>query len=365
MILAWIRFLGLVLVVAVAHPLGAQPRGGVLRGKIINGTTGAPGRAERVALIKMASGLEPVASASDVSSSFTLENITLAGEVPYLLQVTSGGVNYNQTISFGRGYEAEASVTVYEPTTDWKDVGIETARFLLRRQHDKLRIDKLFIVENKTEPKKTLFHPQGTFRFSLPSDMVELLTVSASSSGGMPVPQPSEALPDGSGYIARTALKPGTTEIAISYEVDYSKQSYHFHEKAHYPLPEVLALVSPADIRIEATGLESMGTEPKGRFQIVGASNLAAGDPIDFHLAGGSDHAPELGNTEDQQENATSGQVMVLPDATLPIKWILVVLMAAALGYGLLSSLMPAEQQSARAPASKKGSRTGKSKRRG
>lgn len=328
-----------------ATAIAAQPRGGVLRGKIINGTTGAPGRAERVALIKMESGMEPIGTLGQVEGSFTLENLPLAGEKPYLLQVTTDGVNYNQPVSFGRGYEAEATVTVYSATKVWKGLSISTARFLFRREHDELRVDKLFVVENKTEPKKTYFLPQGTFKFFLPPDLKELVSVSASSSGGMPVPQFAEPLPDGSGHIARVALKPGTTEISVSYLVEYAKGSYLFKDKAYYPLPEFLALISPADIKVEAAGspgLESMGADPQNRFVVFGGKNLAAGTAIELRLSGGSDHAPELVSSSRKEERESAPAVGTLPDPYRAQKWIIVLLMAAALAYGLLASLVPA-----------------------
>jgi hypothetical protein len=341
-----------------AAPAAAQPRGGVLRGKIVNGSSGGPGSAERVALIKMESGMEPIGTLGRVSGSFTLENLPIAGETPYLLQVTTDGVNYNQPVSFGRGYEAEATVTVYSATAEWKNLEISTARFLFRREHDELRVDKLFVVENKTEPKKTFFLPQGTFKFYLPSDLKELISVSASSGGGMPVPQFAEPLADGSGHVARIALKPGTTEVAISYLVDYGKGAYAFKDKAYYPLREVMALVSPADIQVAAAGLAPMGADPQNRFVVYGAKDLSAGAPIELELSGGSDHAPELvpGSGGSQAEGGdASHRVRALPDPYGAQKWIIVLLMAAALTYGLLASLLPAPATAAPpAKASKK-----------
>jgi len=354
--------LPVLLTAAIAH---AQPRGGVVRGKITNGTTGAPGKAERVALIRMESGLEPVATKERVSGSFTLEGITLAGEAPYLLQVTSGGVNYNQPISFGRGYEAEATVTVYDATRDWKDVTISTARVLLRRDHDQLRVDKLYVIENRTEPKKTFFSEEGSFKFTLPpeGELKELLNVSASSGSGMPVSQSAVPLSDGSGYVTKTAFKPGTTELAVSYLVDYSKGSYTYRDKAFYPLPEFLALVSPADVKVDAKGLEPLPeADTKGRFAALRAVNLKAGNPIEISLSGGSDHAPEIAPSGDAEDPHAGGtpQITELPDPTRANKWIIALLMGAALTYGLLTALLPAEAPAAAPPS--RGGRASKKK---
>jgi len=327
----------------IVHPVMGQPRGGIVRGTILNGTTGEAGGAEKVTLIRLRSGMEPIATLEGVSGSFTLENIEVSGETPYLLQVTSQGVNYNQQINFGRGYEVEASpFTVYDVTSDWTNVTISTARYMVRREHDRLRIDKLFVIDNQTEPKKTLYHPDGSFRFSIPSDVAEMRAVSAASNGGMPVPQSASPLPDGSGFFTRTAFKPGTTDFSISYDVDYSAGGYHLQDTAFFPLSEVLVLVAPADIELEADGWEHMGPEPDGRFNVLRRTEVPAGTPLEIRLSGGSDLAADLipSSSDGENQQSAGDTVTILPDPTRAQKWIVVTLMAAALAYGLLASLV-------------------------
>ena len=346
--------------------LSAQPRGGVLRGTIVNGTTGGPGGGEKMTLFELSSGMESVKTAENVSGTFVLENIEIAGEAPYLLQLTSGGVNYNQRVSFGRGYEAEASFTVYDATDDWEGVTITTARYLLRREHDKLRVDKLFVVENKTSPPKTLFDPEGTFRFSIPPDVVELRSVSATSDSGMPVPQPASPDPNGPGFFTRTAFKPGTTDFTVSYDVEYSETEGHeFRDTAFFPLAEAMILVAPADIEVEADGWENNGPDPDGRFVVLSRSNVATGTPLEVDLSGGSEHAEDLipsssaegAEGEGGGEQQSSGsRVTVLPDSKSAQKWIIVTLMAAALMYGLLAALVPTASSGDSDPTKKSGS---------
>jgi hypothetical protein len=335
--------LALTAIVGAADSALAQPRG-VLRGKILNGTTGAPGHAERVALVKMESGMDPIATLGQVTGSFLLKNLPISGETQYLLRVTTDGVNYSHPVRFGRSYEAEAEVTVYSATSEWKDLEVSTARFLFRREQDELRVDKLFAVENKTEPKKTYFRPEGTFQFHLPADLKELISVSASSTGGMPVSQFAEPLAGGAGYIARIAFKPGITRIAIAYRVDYTKGSYVFKDKAFYRLPELAALVSPTDMRIEAAGLAPMGADPQNRFAVYAARNVSAGAPIELRLSGGGEHASnrDPGSGGSRSETGGSPPTRDLPDPYLAQKWTIVLLMAAALSYGLLASFVPA-----------------------
>ena len=335
----------IVLALGAQSLLSAQPRGGILRGTIVNGTTGEPGSGEKVTLFELSSGMKPIKTAENVSGTFVLENIEIAGEAPYLLQVTYQGVNYNQPVHFGRGYEAEASVTVYDATDNWEDVKITTARYLLRREHERLRVDKLFVIENKTSPPKTLFDPEGTFRFFIPPDVVELRSVSATSSSGMPVPQPASPDPDGRGFFTRTAFKPGATDFTVSYDAPYSDtEGYEFRDTAFFPLAEAMILVAPADIELEAEGWENKGPDPKGRFVVLYRSDVAAGTPLEVDLSGGSEQAADLipSSSKGGGEQQSSGaRITVLPDGKSAQKWIIVTLMAAALVYGLLAALVP------------------------
>jgi hypothetical protein len=327
----------------MALPVTAQDAG-MVRGTIVNGTTGEPGQAETVTLYDLSAGMEAVAIVEDVGGTFTLEGFEVEGQTPYLLQVSSNDVSYSQTLNFSTGNETEATVTVYDQTREWKDIDIATARYLLRREHDRLKIDKLFVIENKTEPKKTLYDPEGSFRFYVPEDIMEMRSVSASYSSGMPVPQSASPLSDGSGYSTTTALKPGTTDLAVSYDVDYSPGSYQLQEPAFYPLSELMILVAPADIQVEAEDWENLGPDPEGRFVVYRRTNVVAGSPIVASLAGGSEHAAELVSSSSEEQGSSSLQVTTLPDPTRPQMWIIVILMGAALAYGLLTALVPTKE---------------------
>jgi hypothetical protein len=315
---------------------------GTIRGTLVNGTTGEPGSAERVTLYDLSAGMEAVALVEDVKGTFVLEGFSVQGERPFLLQASSNDVSYSQSIRFSGGNELEAVVTVFDNTREWEDMEVTTARYLVRREHDRLRIDKLYVIENKTEPKRTLFNPEGSFRFAVPEDVIEMRSVSASYASGMPVPQSTSPLSDGSGYAAATALKPGTTDLAVSYDVDYASERYRFQEEAFYPLSELMILVAPPDIEVESEGWENLGPDPEGRFAVYRMANVAAGTDFALSLSGGSEHAADLVSSSSQQGSSSAGtQVTILPDPTRPQKWILVLLMGAALAYGLLTALMP------------------------
>ena len=342
-------FFAAVFAAVISARAEAQPRGGVLRVSLVNGTTGGAGSAESVTLLRLGAEMTPVKELGAVSGQFEITDFEIEGERPMLLRVTTSGVNYNQPVNFFRGYEADVDVTVYDAFDEWDDNVLEvtTSRFLYRREGDKLLVDKVFVVENRTSPPRTYHDPDGTFRFNLPTEnLLELHSVSASGALGVPVPQQASPLRDGSGYVTKTAFKPGETQIAVSYEVRYTNSEYEVTGQAFHRFPELFVFVAPPDINVTAEGWENLGIEPEGRFSSIRMRDVSAGEPIRFTLSGGSEQADQLvgssassGRSEAGSSGASQGTITHIPDTTRASKWILVVLMAAALGYGLLATL--------------------------
>lgn len=343
-------------IACVATIVEAQPRGGILRVNIVNGTSGEPGTAEKVTLLRLGTEMTPVKELGPASGRFEITDFEVEGERPMLLQVTTAGVNYNQPVNFFRGYEADAEITVYDAFDTWDEAVLEitTSRFLYRRENDRLRVDKVYVIENRTSPPRTYYDPEGTFRFDLPTDeLVELHSVSASSALGVPVPQQASPLPDGGGYVTKTSFKPGDTEIAISYEVRYGDSGYAASWNAFHQMRELIVFVAPPDIVIDADDAwEDLGIEPQGRFAALRMRDVAPGTPIRFSLSGGSAEAGQIVPSSSGGSGATPGSgaaqpstaqrtITRIPDTTRASKWVLVLLMAAALGYGLLATLYP------------------------
>jgi hypothetical protein len=336
-----VRVRTLLLAFSVAAPLSAQPRGGVLKVRLSNGTTGGPGRAEKVTLLRLANEMVPAKQMGAVEGSFEIRDIEVEGDRPMLLQVSAQGVNYNEPVRFGRGYEAEVEVTLYDVTREWSGLEVTTARALYRREGDALLVDEIYVVANRTNPKKTFHDPENGFRFHLPtSSLREIRSVSARGGSGMPVPQQAAPLPDGSGYVTRTAFKPGETELVVSYVVAYPAEGYRMASRVFYPLPEYYVFVAPPDVRIEAVGWEELGPEPEGRFVALRKRDLAADSLLELTLSGGSEIAASSERGEESAP-AEGGEISILPDPGRYSKAVLVTLMAAALAFGLLRTLYP------------------------
>lgn len=340
----------------------AQP----VRVTIVNGTTQGPASADLVTLYRLGQGMEPVDQIDNPEAQVTLEapdeGSAAGGIRPFLLQATYRGVNYNAPVRLTPGETTEAAIVVYDPFAEWNEpeIGLSTWRALYRRmpgEQDALRVDHIFVVENRTEPPRTFIHDDETLRFRLPPEgtLLELPTVSSTGETGMPVPQSSFPVGDEGDYAIRTAFKPGETEIVLSYAVAYEGERYEARLIAPRASPEVLLLASPVDLDLELPpgalpGWEILGPDQEARLTAARKFSVAAGEAVGMIFSGGTPPPAAAGSpggvpggrqlpglvAQSEDERSAVGTIGRLPDPTIASKWALALLMAAALGFGLL-----------------------------
>ena len=347
------------LLAALLLPLAAaaQP----VRVTIVNGTTQGPASADLVTLYRLGEGMEPVDQVENPDAQLTLEapddDAAAGGIRPFLLQATYRGVNYNAPVRLNPGETTEAAIVVYDPFAEWDEteIGLSTWRALYRRmpgERDALRVDHIFVVQNRSEPPRTFIHDDETLRFRLPPEdlLLELPTVSSTGETGMPVPQSSFAVGDQGDYAIRTAFKPGETEIVLSYAVAYEGERYEARLVAPRASPEVLLLASPLDMDLALPpgappGWEVLGPDQEARLTAARKFGVAAGEAVGMIFSGGT--PPPAATTPggrqlpglvapSEDERSAVGTIGRLPDPTIASKWALALLMAAALGFGLL-----------------------------
>ena len=357
----------------LALPLtaAAQP----VRVTLVNGTTQVGASVDLVTLYRLGQGMEPVDSVENPAEQVTLEapdqtsadGTPPAGGIrPFLLQASYRGVNYNAPVRLTPGETTEAAIVVYDPFEEWNDtdIGLSTWRALYRRmpgERDALRVDQIFVVDNRTDPPRTFTSNDETLRFRLPPEgtLLELPTISSTGETGMPVPQSSFAVGDEGDYAIRTAFKPGETEIVLSYAVAYEGERYEAALIAPRASPEVLLLASPLDMDLEIPagappGWELLGADESAGITAARRFDIAAGEAVGMIFSGGTPPPAAAGTpsgppggtpggrplpglvAQSEAERSAVGSVGLLPDPTIASKWALALLMAAALGFGLL-----------------------------
>lgn len=343
-------------ILAAALLLGPAPAvAGPITVRLVNGTTGEPATVELLTLYRLGEGMEPVASLENAGPEAVLEAPDGGGPRPWLVQATHGGVNYNQPTPLGPDGTAEIELTVYDGFSEWREpeIGLTTWRALYRRlpwsSGDALRVDHILVVDNRTDPPRTFVADDETLRFRVPEEPVRrgLPSVSATGAAGMPVPQSPFPVGDDGFWAIRTAFKPGETEVVLSYEVGYEGERHEARLVAPRASPEVMLLASPPDITLEIPvgappGWELLGADESAGLTAARKFGVAAGEAVELVFRGGSAPSetttggalpPVEGAVPDGPQVGTVGR---LPDPTLASKWAIALLMAAALGFGLL-----------------------------
>ncbi len=340
------RLLAALLLAAVAPAAAAGP----VRVTLRNGTTGGPGSAELLTLYRLGEGMEPIATVESPGAEAVLDGPPAGGPQPFLVQASFGGVNYNQPIRLGPDGSGEVELTVFDTFSEWDDdaIAFTTWRVLYRRapRGDSLRVDHIVVVSNQSNPPRTFRDPEATFRMRLPPEGVRIghPSMSATSGTGMPVPQ--SLFPVGEDFASRTSFKPGETELVFSYEVDYSDAQHEVSLIAPRASPEVLLLASPEDVLLTLPddapdGWTLLGPDPDAGLTASRKFDVAAGEPVRMVLSGGSAPPPAAGNpalppVANPGEGDPVGTVGLLPYPAATRHWILGMLMAAALAFGLL-----------------------------
>jgi len=147
-------------------------------GRLENGTSGGPGTAQIVQLIRLDQGMSPVGSAANVTGDFSISYDGDLAENRFLLQVIKDGVTYTQPISNPGPHEVEVFDNASEVA-----LGSRMGSLAFFAHSDTMDIAAFIHLDNNSKPRVTYNNPAGTFSFSPPRDYsgIEASTKSSSS----------------------------------------------------------------------------------------------------------------------------------------------------------------------------------------
>jgi len=282
----------LAFIAAVVLMLGAQVsafgQNSIIKGTVRNGTTGAVVAADTVKLMSFNTGSMSFAGERIGVSSFTFDKLAPSKMAPYLVQALYKGVKYNANVPLQSGDETvETEITVYEPTTDASVIQVEAAQFFFRNLDANLQVVKLYRVSNKSETPRTYVDAEGSFRFYVApeSNGIDFVTV---KTGTVPLNQTPFETKDHGVFAIDYPLKPGMTEITISYSVGYENRRFAFSEKQLYNIPEVYTVIAPANMSIEGEGLEELEHDTQRDLRYYKAPGITSGDNVSYILSEGT-----------------------------------------------------------------------------
>lgn len=335
--------LGATLLVALAPTADAA----VLEGRIVNGTTGEEGTAERIELMDLTQGMTPMATLENVTGSFRFDEVPEVSAAHFLLRVTADGVSYTESVQAG-ALEEPIEVAVYESTTDRSQIELPIHHVLFQRNVDHMQVTELLQFDNGSEPALAVAASAGPLRVHLPHDIHGEIEASVGA-GSMPLKLPLIETSEPDVYTVDYPLKPGSTRLVVRYLIGYETESLQWRTNLLYPTGERRVLVSPPDVQVEAEKMIASGDSELEGFAVYSGLPAEAGETWSVAMRGGSPQALETRGGGQTQADASRQiqEVRVRPHRfTESRTWLML-----GLGLFLLGALgVVASRRDARVP---------------
>jgi hypothetical protein len=272
---------------------------GAVDGVVTNQTTGKPQGGATVTLIELGSGMKNVGSVvSGADGKFTF-GVDLQAGTPYLLQAQYEGVNYNRMLPPGSPGTG-VTVDVFNSAAKVKGADVSQDMFLLEPTGSEMVVSERIVFTNTA--KLTFQDPNGTIKFFVPSGVTGPVQVRVQGPQGMPITRPAEKGPDANTYVIRYAIKPGETNIDVSYtlpmtgnEAKFVGKVMHGGGPVRFVAPAGVKLTGPLEEGGQIPGTSAMAYTLKGRefdLTVTGTGSLRASAPAGAE--GGSDEGSQI-----------------------------------------------------------------------
>ena len=308
---------------------GTAAEAATLRGELLNGTAGGPGTADRIEVIDVAQGMEPVATVEGVTGSFEISDVP-ESEAHLLLRVVRGDVTFSQSLE---SIDEPVQLEVYEVTRDL--VGVDMARHhvIFRRDANHMLVTELFEFENASDPPMTIAADALPMRFGFENPTHGDPQASVGS-GEFPITLPVITTDVENVRAVERALRPGTSRMFVSYAIEYDPNGTDWTNSYVYGARDRRVLVAPPDVQVQ---LDSMipGESPMEGFAGYTGLPVESGTEWTVRLAGGTAMAQGDPHDHDGMQQQVA-RVEVRPHHFADQRIVLMALIGALLLFGLL-----------------------------
>ncbi len=333
------RLYRLAVLAFAAAPLAAQA-GQNVAGTVVNMTSGSPLAHVAVKLLQLTGNMPAIANAvTDSQGGYRFSENT-AG--PFMVEVDFQGVPYFAQVQNG---QSETNVQVYDAINDPTQVKVNAEIMVLQPDQGQLAVVNEYRVENTLQPPKTLYTPQGLFRFHVPAgaavDMVRVV-----GPGEMPLARTAVRTRQPDVYRINSPLRPGETRIQVAYRVPYTGLKAALAETPFLP-PAHFEVYVPAPMTFTGAGFAQVGAQDG--YTVYGAepaNGALLPATLRFQVAGSAPlPAAAVTAATGQSADAAAAPAVAPPAANTPAPtflernlWVVLALLglAAAAGFGIL-----------------------------
>lgn len=237
--------------------LAAPLSGAEIAGQVTNGTTGQPTAGVQINLLALREQMVPVREGETDSSGRYRFVVDANPSERFVVQVPFRGVLYSRPAVFSSGDRISVDIEVFETGARAEEVSVEAHTIFLEPHRDHLRLTEFYALTNRSQPPRAYAPEGGSFRFPLPG-VVGDLQVSAGRAGGMPLRQQPQPTQEKNVLSIDYALRPGETEIQISYALPLSGTSFELRLPLRVSAPRQHLAVPKEGVRVEGTGLREI-----------------------------------------------------------------------------------------------------------
>lgn len=261
--------------------------GAAVTGKVYDKTINQKVKADWVVLVKTGQGLETFKQLDKVAD-YEFTSVPLNANAPYLLRASYKGVVYTQNLMIQENKKYNVDLVVYEASNKWQNLTVRIPHMIMVRSENMIEVQQTYEINNTGV---TAYHisdaSKPTFRFKIPEG-AQFQNALTSHNQSAPIGATAFAYQDGMGV--NFPLRPGITQIQLTYTADYSAQKLDLSSFWYYDIAECNIFVSPKDIQVNSDKLSHVHDErmEANNFSIYTASGIKANEAFKLELSGGS-----------------------------------------------------------------------------
>jgi len=283
----------------------AEPTDGVVRGQVVNKTSGG-GSVAGVNVILVAFGRKEQAplgqqtAATDAAGRYSFGGLDRDPNVVYLVVSRYQGVNYPSDAPFQLQDEQshQADVTVFDSTN--ADDGIQMERLnllVLGADQGSLQLMQMGALVNNADRTFVTANPQDqalarAIKFPLPPGALSVQMQSGFSQ--------QDVIPGVGGIQVTTPILPGRHEFALSFQLPYNGSSADLSVQVPYPTVAFSVCLPNTGMRLDGSSLTAGGPATLGgqSYALYSAANLPKATTVPSRLSGLGSAPGGLGPTQ-------------------------------------------------------------------
>lgn len=228
--------------------------------KFRNATLNKIARVENLKIISLSGGMTPIYETKDLEGDVVLPTQEIPEDSPILIQVTYKGVNYNKVIPPKIDLQdTKHEIVVYE-TSDNKNILNIKGLIQITKQNKLLLINKLYLIQNVSNPKLTYFSKEG-LEVYIPEG-AENVSAQLFQGNGMPIPV--NLIQASNRHIIERGILPGESSLQISYTLNFQdSDKVEFQDVLTLEKENIgIVFIKPTDVKVSSEEqIEEMSDE--------------------------------------------------------------------------------------------------------